>query len=126
MCMLHIYSRPSSMCMLHISGDPLMDSRFDTDVLICGAGAAGLTLALDLARRGVSLRIIEKAAQPFPGSRGKGIQPRTLEVFEDLGIVDRITAVGGLYPPQREYRNDGSYTDSAIVEDASPTPAEPY
>ena len=55
------------------------------DVLICGAGAAGLTLALDLARRGVSFRLIEKLDDPFRGSRGKGIQPRTQEVFEDLG-----------------------------------------
>src|SRR5262245_17269332 len=103
-----------------------MDTQFDTDVLICGAGAAGLTLALDLARRGVSFRIVEKAPQAFHGSRGKGIQPRTLEVFEDLGVVDRMTAVGGPYPPQREYHDDGSYRDSPIVEDASPTPAEPY
>ena len=66
------------------------------DVLICGAGAAGLTLAIDLARRGVSFRLIEKMNDPFRGSRGKGIQPRTMEVFEDLGIVDRIVASGGL------------------------------
>jgi len=103
-----------------------MDACSTTDVLICGAGAAGLTLALDLARRGVSLRIVEKGQQPFQGSRGKGIQPRTLEVFEDLGIVDRIAAAGGLYPTLREYRDDGSYSDSAVVEDAKPTPAEPY
>ena len=59
---------------------------FAVDVLICGAGAAGLTLAIDLARRGVSFRLIEKMDAPFGGSRGKGIQPRTQEVFEDLGI----------------------------------------
>jgi 2-polyprenyl-6-methoxyphenol hydroxylase-like FAD-dependent oxidoreductase len=100
--------------------------NFDTDVLICGAGAAGLTLALDLARRGVSFRLIEKAEDSFRGSRGKGIQPRTLEVLEDLGIVDRFFAAGGFYPPQREYRDDGSHTDSAVVDAAEPTPAEPY
>jgi 2-polyprenyl-6-methoxyphenol hydroxylase-like FAD-dependent oxidoreductase len=58
-----------------------MAQRDITDVLICGAGAAGLTLAVDLARRGVNFRLIEKLADPFRGSRGKGIQPRTLEVF---------------------------------------------
>ena len=72
---------------------------FDTDVLICGAGAAGLTLALDLARRNVQFRLVERQDTPFHGSRGKGIQPRTLEVFEDLGIVDRAVALGGPYPP---------------------------
>jgi 2-polyprenyl-6-methoxyphenol hydroxylase-like FAD-dependent oxidoreductase len=97
-----------------------------TDVLICGAGTAGLTLAIDLARRGVAFRLIEKMEEPFRGSRGKGIQPRSLEAFEDLGIVDRLVAGGGLYPPQRVYRDDGSYEDTAIMENSDPTPAEPY
>ena len=44
-----------------------------TDVLICGAGAAGLTLAIDLARRGVRFRLIEKMEAPFSGSRGKAV-----------------------------------------------------
>ncbi|WP_250625963.1 FAD-dependent oxidoreductase [Pinirhizobacter soli] len=103
-----------------------MTQHFSADVLICGAGAAGLTLAIDLARRGVSFRLIEKMEGPFRGSRGKGIQPRTQEVFEDLGILDRVVAAGGLYPPQREYRADGSYTDSLIMAHEAPTPAEPY
>ena len=66
--------------------------EFTTDVLICGAGAAGLALAVDLARRGVAFRLIDAASEPFGGSRGKGIQPRTLEVFEELGVVDRMVA----------------------------------
>jgi 2-polyprenyl-6-methoxyphenol hydroxylase-like FAD-dependent oxidoreductase len=104
----------------------LMTERFTVDVLIAGAGAAGLTLAIDLARRGMSFRLIDKIDGPFRGSRGKGIQPRTQEVFEDLGIVDRIVAAGGLYPPQQEYREDGSFTVSAVVEHVDSTPAEPY
>lgn len=96
------------------------------DVLICGAGAAGLTLAIELARRGVSLRLVDKMDGPFHGSRGKGIQPRTQEIFEDLGIIDRIVASGGLYPPLREYNDDGTYTESDIGENAFSTPAEPY
>lgn len=102
-----------------------MTKQFTADVLICGAGAAGLTLAIDLARRGVSFRLIEKMDGPFHGSRGKGIQPRTQEIFEDLGIIDRVAAAGGLYPPQREYR-DGSFIESAVAEQIDPTPAEPY
>lgn len=103
-----------------------MTKEFTADVLICGAGAAGLTLAIDLARRGVSFRLIDKMDGPFLGSRGKGIQPRTQEIFEDIGIIDRIVAVGGLYPPQREYREDGSFTVSEVVEHVDPTAAEPY
>src|ERR1700712_4960682 len=88
-----------------------MARDFTTDVLICGAGAAGLTLAIDLARQGVRFRLIDKLSGPFAGSRGKGVQPRTQEVFEDLGIIDRIAAAGSAYPPQREYRADGGYHD---------------
>jgi 2-polyprenyl-6-methoxyphenol hydroxylase-like FAD-dependent oxidoreductase len=97
-----------------------------TNVLICGAGAAGLTLAIDLARRGVRFRLIEKRDEPFRGSRGKGILPRTQEVFEDLGILDRAVARGGPYIPLRTYRGDGSYVDSQNIESQAPTTAEPY
>jgi 2-polyprenyl-6-methoxyphenol hydroxylase-like FAD-dependent oxidoreductase len=99
---------------------------FDTDVLICGAGAAGLTLALDLARRGVPFRLIERQDVPFHGSRGKGIQPRTLEAFEDLGIVDRAVALGGPYPPQRVHAADGSHVETPLAAAQAVTPAEPY
>lgn len=97
-----------------------------THVLICGAGAAGLTLAIDLARRGVSFRLIEKMEQPFAGSRGKAIQPRTQEIFEDLGILDRIAASGGPYPGERKYLADGSFSEAEVMESTEPTSAEPY
>jgi 2-polyprenyl-6-methoxyphenol hydroxylase-like FAD-dependent oxidoreductase len=69
-----------------------------TDVLIVGAGPAGLTLACDLARRGVRHRIIDAADSGFSGSRAKGVQPRTLEVFDDLGLVDDILERSLRYP----------------------------
>lgn len=97
-----------------------------TDVLICGAGVTGLTLANELARHGVSFRLIEKRTTPFTGSRGKGIQPRTQEIFEDLGILNKVVAAGGLYPRLRTYRHDGSYVDSDIAHHTKPTHAEPY
>ncbi|MFC4499723.1 MULTISPECIES: FAD-dependent monooxygenase [Streptomyces] len=69
-----------------------------TDVLIVGAGPTGLTLGVDLARRGVAALVVERGGTLTPGSRGKGLQPRTMEVYEDLGVLDRILAVGGPYP----------------------------
>src|ERR1700683_5050486 len=103
-----------------------MKEQFTAEVLIAGAGAAGLTLAIDLSRRNIAFRLIDRLPVPFAGSRGKGIQPRTQEVFEDLGVIDRLVAVGGTYPPQREYREDGTYADSAIIDKPPATPDEPY
>ncbi|XXS80878.1 FAD-dependent oxidoreductase [Sorangium sp. So ce176] len=78
--------------------------------LIVGAGPTGLTLACELARSGVSFRLIEAAPGPRPGSRGKGIQPRTLEVFDDLGIVDRVLAHGRMAMPMLSTAPDGRVT----------------
>ena len=69
------------------------------DVLIAGAGAAGLTLAIDLQRRGVSFRLIDAAPHGFEGSRAKGVQPRTTEVFDDLGVLPLLEPRSTLYPP---------------------------
>jgi 2-polyprenyl-6-methoxyphenol hydroxylase-like FAD-dependent oxidoreductase len=105
---------------------PDMKHPLTTDVLICGAGAAGLSLAIDLARRSVDFCLIEKAETPFHGSRGKGIQPRSQEVFEDYGIVDRLFAAGGPYPLIRQYSPDGSFVESPLSDAPTATPAEPY
>ncbi|RKT54603.1 FAD-dependent monooxygenase [Saccharothrix australiensis] len=72
-------------------------------VLIAGAGPSGLTLAVELARRGVDCRVVDKAAEPFPGSRAKGLQPRTLEVLEDLGVLDAVLDGGAPFPAFRMY-----------------------
>ncbi|MFI5683642.1 FAD-dependent monooxygenase [Streptomyces sp. NPDC051636] len=71
---------------------------YGTDVLIVGAGPTGLSLGIDLARRGVEALVVERGPGLSPGSRGKGLQPRTLEVFEDLGVLDAILEAGGSYP----------------------------
>lgn len=42
------------------------------EVLVVGAGATGLTLGCDLARRGVRALVIERSDALFPGSRGRG------------------------------------------------------
>jgi 2-polyprenyl-6-methoxyphenol hydroxylase-like FAD-dependent oxidoreductase len=77
----------------------MTNHSYATDVLVVGAGPVGLTLALDLARRGVRVRLLDRAPGTFPGSRAKGIQPRTLEVFDDLGIAEDAFAAGADYPP---------------------------
>jgi 2-polyprenyl-6-methoxyphenol hydroxylase-like FAD-dependent oxidoreductase len=92
----------------------------DTQVLIAGAGPTGLTLAIELARRGIDLRIVDKAERFAVGSRGDGLQPRTLEVFEDLGVLDEVFAAGISAPVMRIY--DG---ESVVWEDRMANPEPP-
>ncbi|GAB3481769.1 FAD-dependent monooxygenase [Amycolatopsis cihanbeyliensis] len=98
----------------------------DIEVLVTGAGPTGLTLAIELARRGVGVRIVDKAGTYFAGSRGDGLQPRTLEVFEDLGVLDAVLAEGAPQAPVRAYL-DGEFAEerrmSPVLE---PTPDVPY
>jgi len=79
-------------------------------VLIVGAGPTGLTLACELARRNIAFRLIEASVGPQMGSRGMGVQPRTLEVFDDLGIIDRVLAYGRMAMPIRSTAPDGRVT----------------
>jgi 2-polyprenyl-6-methoxyphenol hydroxylase-like FAD-dependent oxidoreductase len=102
-----------------------MDRPTHAEVLIAGAGAAGLTLAIELARRNVPVRLVDTAERPFIGSRGKGLQPRTQEVLEDLGVLNRMAAIGGPYPPTRSY-GPGGYEDALMFERQPETPAIPY
>ena len=66
----------------------------DTDVLVVGAGPTGLMLANQLARRGVRVLIIDRHAGPSLQTRALGVQARTLEIYAQLGIVDRALELG--------------------------------
>lgn len=98
----------------------------DLAVLIVGAGPTGLTLAVDLARRGVRCRVVDKAPGHFTGSRGKGLQPRTQEVFDDLGVYEQVRAAGGAYPTLRAYDGPTVLGDQVMFEQRAATPDVPY
>ena len=95
-------------------------------VLIVGAGPTGLTLACELARRGVGFRIVDAAPRPPVGSRGKGLQPRSLEVLDDLGVVDEIVASGTFHLPFRAYDGATVLGVADMHEGRFPTPNVPY
>jgi pentachlorophenol monooxygenase len=59
----------------------------EADVLVVGAGPVGLTAAAELHRRGVDCRIVDALEAPPQYAKAVGIQPRTLEVWDDMGIA---------------------------------------
>jgi 2-polyprenyl-6-methoxyphenol hydroxylase-like FAD-dependent oxidoreductase len=71
-----------------------MSAAPELDVLVVGAGPTGLTLAAELARRGVSVRIVEKIAQPTTLSKAIVVHARTLELLETDGVADDLVARG--------------------------------
>ncbi len=97
-----------------------------TQVVVAGAGPTGLTLALELVRRGVGVRIVDKAAAFSAGSRGDGLQPRTLEVFEDLGVLDEVRASGIGAPVMRVYAGERVVFEGRMAEPVEPRPDVPY
>lgn len=63
-------------------------------VLVVGAGPVGLTMAAELARYGVSLRIIDKAPQPTEKSRAVVVWSRTLEMLDGMGCAEGFIDAG--------------------------------
>ncbi|MFC0435470.1 FAD-dependent monooxygenase [Kutzneria buriramensis] len=100
-------------------------------VVIAGAGPTGLTLGIELARRGIPCRLLEREESLFPGSRGKGLQPRTLEVFDDLGVLDTIREGGMPFPKFRMYAGTEIVWERALhemlgIEEPQVSPDVPY
>ncbi len=65
-----------------------------TDVLIVGAGPVGLTLAIDLGRRGVRCTLIEKKDAPQFLPKMERCNARTMEIFRRMGLCEQIRAAG--------------------------------
>jgi 2-polyprenyl-6-methoxyphenol hydroxylase-like FAD-dependent oxidoreductase len=86
-----------------------MSSGIDTDVLVAGAGPVGLTLAMDLASRGLRVIIAEirRYAEP-PNVKCNHVAARTMEVFRRLGVAQKLRDAG--LPP--DYPNDVAFRTS--------------
>jgi 2-polyprenyl-6-methoxyphenol hydroxylase-like FAD-dependent oxidoreductase len=66
----------------------------DPQVLVVGGGPVGLTLAIDLGRRGVRCTLIEQKEAPQFLPKMERCNARTMEIFRRLGIADRVRAAG--------------------------------
>ncbi|MDF1646185.1 MAG: NAD(P)/FAD-dependent oxidoreductase [Legionellaceae bacterium] len=72
-------------------------------VIIVGAGPTGLTAGVELARRGVSVEIIDKKKQGSTLSRAVGINPHSLKILEISGVTNKLLAEGIQYHTARFY-----------------------
>mgnify|MGYP000016348125 CR=1 FL=1 len=66
----------------------------ETDVLIVGAGPTGLSLACQLIRYGIDFVLLDKKETTTPYSRAIGVQARTLEIYEQIGLAKNLIALG--------------------------------
>jgi 2-polyprenyl-6-methoxyphenol hydroxylase-like FAD-dependent oxidoreductase len=102
-----------------------METTTKTDVLIVGAGPTGLSLACQFVRHGVDFIAVEKNEGVTPHSKAIGVQARTLEVYEQLGLAGRAVEQGTIAERGRlliggEVRGELDFSD--IGEGLSPYP----
>jgi 2-polyprenyl-6-methoxyphenol hydroxylase-like FAD-dependent oxidoreductase len=87
-----------------------------SDVLIIGAGPVGLTLAIDLAWRGIDVTVVETRAPAAPPEpKCNHVAARTMEIFRRLGVADKIRNAGlpADYPHDISYRT--SFTGEELT-----------
>ena len=70
----------------------LPDQR--ASVLVVGAGPTGLLLASELERRSVPCHLIDARSAPMHWDRATVVHPRSLQIFESLGLVDKFLEAG--------------------------------
>ncbi|QIS10035.1 FAD-dependent monooxygenase [Nocardia arthritidis] len=63
-------------------------------ILVVGAGPVGLTLTHELVRHGLDVRLIDAASGPATTSRAIATHPRSLETYDQMGVVDAMLARG--------------------------------
>jgi len=66
----------------------------DSEVLIVGAGPIGLTLGIDLGKRGVRCTLIEQKARPAFLPKMERVNARTMEIYRRMGLAQQIRAAG--------------------------------
>ena len=70
----------------------------EIDVLVVGAGPTGMTVAIELARRNINVRIVEHRTEPSSHSKALVMHARTLELMDILGVADEMICRGYTSP----------------------------
>src|SRR3569832_32937 len=71
-----------------------MQAASDTEVIIVGAGPVGLTLAIDLGKRGIRCTLIERKDAPAFLPKMERCNARTMEMYRRIGLAEPIRAAG--------------------------------
>ena len=71
-----------------------MNTPIKTEVLIVGAGPTGLALAVQLIRHGIDFLIVDQRDGITPYSKAIGVQARTLEIYQQINLADRLVGQG--------------------------------
>jgi 2-polyprenyl-6-methoxyphenol hydroxylase-like FAD-dependent oxidoreductase len=67
-----------------------LSENFEADVIVCGAGPVGLLLATEVALSGRSVIVLDAAREPHGQSRAMSLQPRTAEILDLRGLMERV------------------------------------
>ncbi|MDR5699607.1 FAD-dependent monooxygenase [Agromyces aerolatus] len=68
------------------------------DVIIVGGGPTGMMLASELRLHDVDVLVLEREVEPSPLVRSLGLQPRSIEIMDQRGLLERFLAEGTRYP----------------------------
>ncbi len=95
----------------------LKTGRGACPVAVVGAGPVGLTLAIDLAQRGVQTIVLDDDDRVSAGSRAICWSKRTLEIWDRLGIVAPMMALGVTWNRGRVFHRGGPLYDFDLQSD---------
>jgi 2-polyprenyl-6-methoxyphenol hydroxylase-like FAD-dependent oxidoreductase len=87
-----------------------MPRTIQTHCCIVGGGPAGMMLGYLLGRAGIQTLVLEKHADFFRDFRGDTVHPSTLQVMDELGLIDGFLKV----PHQRLQKMDGKFGDQSV------------
>jgi len=74
-----------------------------SEVIISGGGPTGMMLASELRLHDVDVLVLEKDAEPSQLVRSLGLHPRSIEIMDQRGLLDRFLAHGQQYPGPRRF-----------------------